>query len=249
MPMITGIPCSIVRHLRAAAPILGAAGLLVAAPLSGAGATTVLNVGDTVTASGGQVATQTLTVTSTGYNYGSNPGTISPTISYSFGNSFNGSNQLATGSNFYFSSPAANVGGPWNFQDDYIFTTSGAIAETAAISVPNAPGASLTDLQARIIPVAGNTPGPVIGPPPGGSVVDSWVSLNVGNSSFFSLGAGTLQPGTSYILQIRGEATGASGYGGAISFTPVPVPTALMLLLSGLGLFLVGLPRRPHAPV
>jgi hypothetical protein len=179
----------------------------------------------------GSGASQTLNVTTTGLG---NP-LISPTISYSFGDAFNGTGQLATGSDFNVS------GGAFNFQDDYTFSTTGATVMTAGISIPGQPGASLTNLQARIIVAAGNG-APTIGVPASGTVVDQWFTLTAGSASFFSLGAGQLTPGTSYILQIRGESTGAAGYGGAIDFTPVPLPAAFPLLLSGLGL--LGFARR-----
>jgi hypothetical protein len=42
----------------------------------------------------------------------------------------------------------------------------------------------------------------------------------------------------SYVLEIRGEVTGSSGgtYTGSLNLNPVPLPAALPLLLSGLGL-------------
>lgn len=205
--------------------MLGRAAVITALSVPGlAAADTVLNLGDTVTATGAG-ASQVLNVSNTGL---SNP-LISPTISFSFGDAFNGSGQLATGSDFNL------AGGSWNFQDDYTFSTTGSTVTTAGIAVPGQPGASLTGLQARIIMANGN-PAPTIGAPVGGTIVDQWVTLTAGNTSYFSLGAGQLTPGTTYVLQIRGEATGAAGYGGSIAFTPVPLPAALPLLLSGLGL-------------
>ncbi len=206
-------------------PALLLAGLL-ALPTA-ATAASILNLGDTVTAAG-TGASQTLTVTNS-----TQPANapITPSVAFAFGNALNGgpaSGQVSTGTDFNL------TGGTWNFQDDYYFTTSGAQVTGAAISIPTAPGASLTDLQARIIMVSGN-PTPTIGAPVGGTVVDSWFTLNVGSSSFFSLGTGTLTPGVQYELQVRGEAAGSSAYGGAILFTPVPLPAALPLLLSALG--------------
>jgi PEP-CTERM motif len=47
----------------------------------------------------------------------------------------------------------------------------------------------------------------------------------------------TLAAGT-YVLEIRGDVTGSSGgtYSGELNLNPVPLPAALPLLLSGLGL-------------
>ena len=54
----------------------------------------------------------------------------------------------------------------------------------------------------------------------------------------------TLAAGT-YVLEVRGMATGTSGgsYSGTLNVAPVPLPATLPLLLSGLGL-LGGLLRR-----
>jgi hypothetical protein len=55
----------------------------------------------------------------------------------------------------------------------------------------------------------------------------------------------TLAAGT-YVLEIRGNVTGTSGggYGGVLNLTPVPLPAALPLLLSGLGLIGAAARRR-----
>jgi len=221
-----------IHRLQAVVVLAGALALA-----HGARADTVLNLGDTVTATGAG-AGQSLNVTLSGQPANA---PITPSVAFTFGDAFNGPSQLATGSDFNL------TGGPWNFQDDFYFTTSGSQVTGAAIAIPNAPGASLTGLQARIIMASGN-PAPTIGTPVGGTVVDSWVTLTVGNASFFALGSGTLTPGTGYVLQVRGESTGASSYGGAIVFTPLPVPLpgALALLVSGLG-GLGGLLRRRPA--
>ncbi len=57
----------------------------------------------------------------------------------------------------------------------------------------------------------------------------------------------TLSAGT-YVLEVRGNVTGTAGggYSGVIDLQPVPVPAALPLMLSGLGL-LGGLLRKRAA--
>ena len=207
-----------------------------------AGAAT-LNLTDTVTATG-TGSGQSYTVTSSGLP---GNGTISPTTSFNLGNTLN-----LSGSNTIFNldppySLGANGGsGPWNFQDAYAFSTTGATIQSALITLTS----TLTDLQARLIYAAGNTStsaDPVLGPPPGGTVVDSWQTLTLGGTSITDTLATPFAPG-SYILQVRGEATagGSSSYGGAISFTPVPLPAALPLLVSGIaGLGVLG--RRRNA--
>ena len=43
----------------------------------------------------------------------------------------------------------------------------------------------------------------------------------------------------SYVLEVRGNVTGSAGgsYSGSLNLVPTPVPAALPLLLSGLGIF------------
>jgi hypothetical protein len=189
-----------------------------------------LDLTDTVTATG-TGAGQTYTVTPSGL-----PGNaiISPTTTFNLGNTLNLS---SSNTNFNLDPPyslgANGSGGPWNFQDDYAFSTTGATVQSALITLTS----TLSDLQARLIYAAGNTAtsaDPILGPPPGGTVVDSWQTLTLGGTSITDTLATPFAPG-SYILQVRGEATpgGSSSYGGAISFTAVPVPAALPLLLSG----------------
>jgi hypothetical protein len=49
-----------------------------------------------------------------------------------------------------------------------------------------------------------------------------------------------------YVLEVRGNVTGTSGgsYSGTLNVAPVPLPAALPLLFSGLGLLGGGLARR-----
>jgi hypothetical protein len=55
-------------------------------------------------------------------------------------------------------------------------------------------------------------------------------------------------PAGDYILQVRGEAQAGSSYSGTIAFTAVPLPGALIMLLSGLGLLgAAGAKRRLRA--
>jgi len=195
----------------------------------------VFYVGDTVTATG-TGAGQTLNVFTT-----SNPsnGTVSPTVSYSLGNSFNESGGVTTGSDFNLS----GTGGPWNFQDDFYFATTGATIQTAVISNLLS---NVSDLQVRLIPAAGNGP-PTIGSPAGGTLVDSWQSFNLGAGGSYNETLPTGFAAGDYILQIRGEAGASASYSGTISFTPVPLPAAVWLLISGLGPLALGAFRRTES--
>jgi hypothetical protein len=170
---------------------------------------------------------------------------VPPTGSFSFGDSFNQSTNTSTGSNF---GPSATYNPstsspPWNFQDNILFDTNGAAVQAQVI----ADLSSVSNLQVRIIALdIPNTSTPfdvtsaanataLLG---GNSVVtiqNGWTTLNYVplNLDYSATMLNTVNAGD-YILQIRGEAGAGSSYSGSVNFTPVPLPAALPLLLSGL---------------
>jgi hypothetical protein len=166
-------------------------------------------------------------------------GIIAPTVSYGISNAFNGAPIAAD----FPSGVATGNGGPWNFYDDYTFTVGagGSIIQSALIAF-NTTFSGINNLQGRIIGVTGtfNAAGNLGAPASGNTLIDSWVNTSpVAGINTVNLNSTTFGPGT-YDLQIRGEVLGTpptGGYGGSITFTPVPLPAALPLLLSGLGLF------------
>jgi hypothetical protein len=233
--------------------VVGLAALTFAG-LSTAGAAN-LYPGDTVTANGTGTG-QSYTIVTSPYSGDPANGTVSPTSTYTLGNSFNetisGITYATTGADF--NGNATGTGGPWNFQDDYYFALNpGATVQAALVSNSQS---NITDLQVRLIYAAGNTVtsgNPVLGSPAGGTLLDAWQSLNVGGGSVnFSMPA-VVNP-ADYILQVRGEVEPSGGpglaasYGGSISFTPVPLPSGLPLLLSGLGGLWLLRRRRGLAP-
>jgi hypothetical protein len=148
---------------------------------------------------------------------------------------------VSTGSNLGAS--ATGSGAPWNFQDNFLFDTNGAAVQAQAI----ASLANVSDLQIRIIaltnPATGNpfnvssaaSAKPLLG---GGTVVtveNGWTNFVAGPVDYTATMLNTIAAGD-YILQVRGEAAAGSTYSGTINFTPVPLPSALAMLLSGLGL-------------
>ena len=171
-------------------------------------------------------------------------GTIAPTVSYVIGNGYN----------VPHSPPGPAIGGdipgsltgsvsPWNFYDDFVFTIgpSGSTIQSALITFGTA-FYGISNLQGRIIGANGTFNAAAnLGTPPGGTI-DKWASdsTTIGGLTFVHLAGTPFGPGT-YDLQIRGEvvngASGSGAYGGAVTFTPVPLPAALPLLLSGLALF------------
>jgi hypothetical protein len=186
------------------------------------------NVTDDVTYSGTSVTVGQLNAAN---------GVITPTVSYSISDAFNGAPIAAD----FPGSIATGTGGPWNFYDDFIFTVgpSGSNIQSALISF-NTEFAGISNLQGRIIGVSGTfDAADNLGIPASGTLVDSWINTSmVAGINTVTLSSTTFGPGT-YDLQIRGEVLGSppsGGFGGSITFTPVPLPAALPLLLSGLGL-------------
>jgi hypothetical protein len=170
---------------------------------------------------------------------------ITPTTSYSLNDAFNGAPNANSLPNPPVSGTLSNPG-PWNFYDDYVFTIGGsANVRTAVISFTNGI-VGIGDLQGRII----TTTAPynatlavanLSNPPSSPSVVveDGWTTDEIGASGFYTvtLNQHAFTPGT-YDLQIRGEvgSSDSGSYGGSISFSPVPLPAAMPLLISALGL-------------
>jgi hypothetical protein len=170
--------------------------------------------------------------------------TVPPSASFGFTDSFNQSGNFSTGSNLGAS--ATGGGGPWNFQDNILFDSTGAAVQAQASAIFS----NVSDLQIRIIsltnPATGNpfnitsaaNASALLG---GASVVtveNGWTTFLVGGSGDYTATMLNAVPAGDYILQVRGEATSntASSYSGTIDFTPVPLPSALIVMLSGLGL-------------
>jgi hypothetical protein len=208
------------------------ASLVLVAPVANASS---LGLTDTVTYPG------SVSVSSTGTTTG-----VTPTVSYSLGNAFNGSALTD-----FPSSVAPGSGGPWNFYDDYVFTVMGAASvESALVSFSNGVD-GVSDLQARIFstttPYTSTVAASNLGnPPASGSVVDDgWETTNSGDLYTVELNSTVLAPGT-YDLQVRGEVgtSGSGSYGGSVTFTAVPLPPGIPLLISGLGFLGAAAARR-----
>jgi hypothetical protein len=219
---------------------------LTAAVLAGAvnvaGAATVTNISSTIINSASTGETYTVAQTPTAGTLVEN---VPPAASFGFTDSFNQTGNISTAADF--GATATGAGAPWNFQDNIVFSTNGAAVQAQAIAQLN----NVSDLQIRIISLSDpSNPGGffdvtssangahLVG---GGSVVtiqNGWTNFIAGGVNFTATMANVVNPG-SYILQIRGEAAPGVGstYSGNITFTPVPLPAALPLLMSGLGLF------------
>jgi hypothetical protein len=158
-----------------------------------------------------------------------------------------GANTVLTvpGSDFYgntFTAPTANfvapaVATPYGFYDDFIFTIpvgAGSNSVTSSISIPGA--LEITGLQSRLFALPLGYTGGALGGCPGGCLVAWGTTVAAANVTYTVLNPITLGPG-SYVLQIRGDATGAFGgsYSGVLNLTAVPVPAAVWLFGSALG--------------
>jgi hypothetical protein len=136
----------------------------------------------------------------------------------------------------------------YNFYDDYYFTTTSALTDAAVISGFGANG--IQSLQIRIFASDGQS-GPLNGTPtigiPSGGSIDGW-QQPLGSNGSESIVFQTPLPAGTYDLQIRGLTSGSSSsYGGNLNLDPVPLPAAIPMLLSGLGL--LGSVVRRRAPI
>ena len=155
--------------------------------------------------------------------------------SYTYGNTFTGG---ADGGTTISGSTSTLYPNGFGFYDAYVFTigTAGADAITSTINYANV--LAISGLQVRLYSAAGNSP-PVLGTPVGSTLIDAWsTAISSGGTSgtLSVLPQTTLAAGT-YVLEVRGTATGTAGgsYSGVLNLAPVPLPAAFPLLLSGLG--------------
>jgi hypothetical protein len=160
---------------------------------------------------------------------------------YRFSDGFGNQTTALTGT----SSPV----GSYAFQDTYEFSVSQAASGDALtvslnLDLGSGPTFDISNLQFRLYEVAaGTAPGLLI--PGTAKVITAWKGTS-GPSSGTPINANFsgIQAGM-YFLDVAGTADGSSGgtYLGQLNLAPVPLPAALPLLLSGLGL-LGGLRRR-----
>jgi hypothetical protein len=139
----------------------------------------------------------------------------------------------------------------FNFYDDFNFTVANSTIDAVTATIDLGKLFSIKNLEVRLYNATGNPATPVIGAPAGllGGGWSPGVDFTVGGlSGTFDVLPMTMLTGGSYVLQVRGEVAGTAGgsYAGTLNLSPVPLPAALPLMLSGLGL-LGGMVRKRFA--
>jgi hypothetical protein len=140
---------------------------------------------------------------------------------------------LISGSNIYGGPVYGNLG-QVGFIDDYFFQITPAQADVVSATIDLGGVFSIGNLFARIYSLSANPGGLALTTPAG--VVDYATVTPSGPVTLVQINPTTLSSG-SYVLEITGTTTGSSGgsYTGTLNLNPVPLPAALPLLLSGLG--------------
>jgi hypothetical protein len=138
----------------------------------------------------------------------------------------------------------------YGFYDDFLFTITGATADSITSTINVKDILSITNLQVRLYDASGQTKLPVLKGPIGGAI-DAWsIAISGGGTTeeIQVLPATVLTAGT-YVLEVRGDVNGTAGgsYAGLLNLAPVPLPACLPLLLSGLGALGTALRRRVRA--
>jgi hypothetical protein len=132
-------------------------------------------------------------------------------------------------------------GTPYGFFDDYLFTISGATADSITSTINLGSTLSINGLQVGLFSYVTGQTLPIYGTtlPPGSVQIDGWSTpINSGGTTgIVNVIPPTMLPSGSYVLEVLGTVTGSAGgsYSGVLNLAPVPLPAALPLLLSGLG--------------
>jgi hypothetical protein len=132
--------------------------------------------------------------------------------------------------------------GTYAFEDVYEFSlTAPAAGDALTTSLYLQPSTQLPsvfnidNLQFRLFEVSSSSTPPSLGVPAGSTPVTAWKGI-AGNDNGATISASfnNVSSGT-YFLQVAGTADGTAGgtYVGQLNLSPVPIPAALPLLLSG----------------
>jgi hypothetical protein len=139
------------------------------------------------------------------------------------------------------------------FYDDFVFTVAAGQLDSVTSSVSLGQMLGISGMQVRLYDYNANGQvAPLLTTPVAGSAFDAWsstVAFPGGARTVDVLPTTTLAPGT-YVIEVRGTVTGSNGgnYTGSLNVTPVPLPSSLPILLSGLGLLSAYVWRLSGAP-
>jgi hypothetical protein len=151
-----------------------------------------------------------------------------------------------------FTSPTTQIGTTgFGFYDDFIFSVATASVDAITSTIDFANVLGISNLQVRLYNTSGNPNLPVLGAPSGGAI-DAWsqtFNIAPGTNETVSVLPQTMLGAGTYVLEVRGNVTGSAGgsYSGSLNLVPAPLPAALPLLLSGLGLLGGAASRRRSA--
>ena len=132
-----------------------------------------------------------------------------------------------------------------------VVTALAAMTRFLGLNSPTDAGTPIFDisnLQFRLYEVASSAIQPGLGIPAGSTLITAWTGTSgPSNGAAIQASFSGIQAGT-YFLDVAGTADGSSGgtYVGQLNLAPVPLPAALPLLISGLGL-IAGVRRRRTA--
>ena len=148
-----------------------------------------------------------------------------------------------------FTSAQPQVGSTgYSFTDAYVFTTGVAGSfDSLSVTINLGSVLNIINFQAGVFngTPLGAAGGSFVGNSGSTTGAVSGLAWNSGSSGMVQLSDNSLAAGT-YTLEIRGWVTGTNGgsYSGVVNIAPVPEPSALALMLAGLGLVGVVVARR-----
>jgi hypothetical protein len=193
------------------------------------------------------------TITGDGKNDNTGPVTVNDvsgnvSSTYSFGDSFNSPDgSFAASNQIQGQNPAPEN---YGFVDTYVINLPNSITSAYVFSLNLNYSLGLQNLTARLFDYSANgVQNLTIGATTGVSgLIQAWTVSDNGTIATTQLDA-TGVPMGEYVLQIAGIETGTTSgmYSGQLGVTPVPLPAALPLLLSGVGTLGLGLRRRRRA--